>query len=69
MATEVYKPGDKVPKSGIYDVVHDPEHVEKHQVTCIMGKVFPPCHGCSHPRFTLWRAAHHIENHEQFKTW
>lgn len=68
MAQE-YKPGDVVPASGIYNVVHDPEHVESHQVTCIKGKIFPPCRGCHHPRFTLAKAAHHIENHEQFRTW
>jgi hypothetical protein len=67
MAT-IYKPGEKVPKSGIYDVVHDNQHAENHQVTCVMGEIFPPCNHCGdHPRFTLFRAAHHIHNHELFK--
>jgi hypothetical protein len=40
---EQYKPGDKVPKSGIYKVIHDPNHDEEHEVTCIIGAPFPPC--------------------------
>ena len=64
---DVFKPGDLVPTSGIYKVVHDPAHAEAHDVTCIYGKKFPPCHGCHHPRFVLVRAAHDIEGHENFK--
>jgi hypothetical protein len=30
---EQYKPGDKVPKSGIYKVVHDTVYDEEHEVT------------------------------------
>ena len=68
MANEIYKPGDKVPKSGIYLVVHDTEHMQRHEVTCVLGEHFPPCNHCgSRPRFTLVRAAHHIKNHEAFK--
>lgn len=66
--SEQYKPGEKVPKSGIYKVVHDRNHAQEHEVTCVMGEVFPPCNGCGpHPRFTLVRAAHHVFNHENFK--
>jgi hypothetical protein len=65
---DIYKPGDKVPKSGIYNVIHDVEHTEHHQVTCVIGETFPPCNHCGqHPRFTLSVAAHHIRNHEFFK--
>lgn len=65
---EEYKPGDEVPKSGIYKVTHDKNHAEEHEVTCIIGKKFPPCNGCGqHPRFTLVKAAHHIDNNEHFK--
>lgn len=63
--SEEYKPGDEVPKSGIYKVTHD-EHSKPHEVTCIIGKHFPPCNTCIHPRFVLVRAAHHIENHKHF---
>jgi len=64
---DIFKPGDKVPHSGIYKVTHDPEHAQPHEVTCVYGKTFPPCHDCAHPRFKLVRAAHHIETHEYFK--
>jgi hypothetical protein len=66
MAT-AYKSGDEVPASGIYDVVHNPAHAQPHQVTCVKGKTFPSCKGCLNPRFTLWRAAHYIQNHEHFR--
>ena len=62
-----YKPGDVVPKSGIYEVTHDPKHAQSHQVTCIAGKKFPPCNGCDHPRFTLAEAAVHIGEQRSFK--
>ena len=65
MSTE-YKPGEDVPKSGIYKVTHD-SHSPSHEVTCVYGKKFPPCRSCKHPRFELVRAAHHIETHEHFK--
>jgi hypothetical protein len=63
-----FKPGDSVPRSGIYKVVHDPNHAVSHEVTCVYGKTFPPCRGCRHPRFILARGAKHIEHDEHFKT-
>lgn len=66
MAT-VYKPGQKVPESGIYKVTHDSNHRQEHEVTAVMGEHFPPCNHCGeHPRFVLIRAAHHIRNHNAF---
>ena len=64
-----YKPGDVVPTSGIYKVTHDPAHTEEHEVTCVKGKIFPPCRDCHHPRFVLVRTTQHvaIEDHELFK--
>ena len=64
---DTFKPGDKVPHSGIYRVVHDPEHSQPHEVTCVFGAPFPPCRGCHHPRFVLVRAAIHVSSHEHFK--
>ena len=64
---DIFKPGEKVLHSGIYTVIHDIEHTQPHDVTCVFGKVFPPCSGCSHPRFRLKYAAQHIENNEHFK--
>jgi hypothetical protein len=63
-----FEPGDVVPRSGIYLVLHDKQHAEEHEVTCVYGKTFPPCHGCGHhPRFRLVRPAQHIESHKLFK--
>jgi hypothetical protein len=66
-AGDEFKPGEDVPHSGIYRVVHDPEHEEEHEVTCVYGKKFPPCRGCRHPRFVLIRKAQHIESNDNFK--
>jgi formamidopyrimidine-DNA glycosylase len=68
MPEEQYKPGDKVPRSGIYRVIHDSNHHEEHEVTCVYGKAFPPCNHCGrHVRFELFRAAVHIATHKEFK--
>jgi hypothetical protein len=64
----VYKPGEEVPTSGIYQVVHDTIHHEEHEVTAVAGEPFPPCNHCGdHPRFRLVHAAHHIGRHKFFK--
>jgi hypothetical protein len=68
MAAKEYKPGDKVEHSGVYRVVHDDEHTEEHEVTCVFGKHFPPCNHCgNHPRFIAVKLAQHIEHNEWFK--
>lgn len=65
---DVFKPGATVEHSGIYLVTHDTTHTQPHEVTCVFGKKFPPCRGCSHPRFKLVRAAQHIESNDNFKS-
>jgi hypothetical protein len=67
--TQVYKPGDEVPTSGIYKVTHNPPHADEHEVIGVRKKIFPPCKVCEHPRFVLVHAAHHIENSEHFGKW
>jgi hypothetical protein len=69
---EVFKPGDTVPISGIYDVNHDTldgqDHTLPHQLTAIAGEIFPPCRGCqAWVRYQLSLAAEHIEEHDHFK--
>lgn len=69
---EVLKPGDRVPASGIYEVIHDKldgdDHAHAHQVTAVRGAVFPPCRGCRDSvRFRLNLAAEHVEAHDHFK--
>jgi hypothetical protein len=63
-----HRVGSIVPESGIYDVLHDNVHAQKHQVTCIAGKRFPPCHTCDkHVQYRLFRSATHIEDHHLLK--
>jgi hypothetical protein len=65
---DTFKPGQTVPRSGIYRVVHDSQHAKEHEVTCVYGKTFPPCNHCGHHvRFVLKYPAQHIETHEHFK--
>ena len=69
---EVFNPGDTVPVSGIYDVIHDTldgqEHTHSHQITAIRGKIFPPCRGCQNwVRYELHLAAESADDHELFK--
>ena len=60
--------GDEVPHSGIYKVMHDTEHREPHEVTCIKGTHFPPCHGCGDGvEFELVRKAKHIADSKHFR--
>jgi hypothetical protein len=65
---EVFKPGEKCDASGIYTVIHDSQHRQTHEVTCVYGKPFPPCNHCGrNVRFKLKYKAIHIESHESFK--
>jgi len=65
---DMFTPGAKVKKSGIYSVIHDDNHADPHEVTCVSGKVFPPCGECgSDVRFKLVRHARLIGHHEHFK--
>src|SRR5271165_3160012 len=62
-----FKPGDRVPVSGIYDVTNDKldgdDHALPHQVTAIAGKVFRPCRWCGgEVRFRLRHAAERVES-------
>jgi len=56
-----FHPGQIVPYSGIYTVLHDKSHTQAHEVTCVYGEPFPPYHCCSHAvRYRLVRAAIHV---------
>ena len=67
--TQAYKPGEKVPHSGIYRVEHDQGHRVSDEVTAISGGGFRPAPGCkSCVEFVLTHAAQHIEDHEDFSS-
>lgn len=62
-----YKPGDTVPASGIYSVIHDGAHHQRHEVTCIEGRRFPPCNTCGKGvEFKLRVEAVHVQEHRSF---
>ncbi|MFZ0704714.1 MAG: hypothetical protein WAM71_03860 [Candidatus Korobacteraceae bacterium] len=63
---QMYRPGQEVPKSGIYKVTHCGHHHD-HEVTCVSGEQFPSCHQCGDQvRFSLLIAAHAIQRHMHF---
>lgn len=33
-----FNPGDTVPRSGIYKVVHDRNQAQEHEMTCVIGQ-------------------------------
>ena len=56
-----FKPGQIVPESGIYRIVHDPQHADMpHEVTTIKGRRFPTCRHCKGVAFELAHAAKHV---------
>ncbi len=64
---EQFRPGNKVPHSGIYLVTHGGEHAPAHEVTCAFGSAFPHCAACGRDaRFNLIRAAQHIDFNDNF---
>jgi len=64
---EIYQPGDVVPESGVYTVVHD-KHREKHFATIFKGMRFPYCGQCKEKvRFSLSRPAAPISEDTDFK--
>ena len=63
-----YRAGDSVRQSGIYEVVHDRDHREVHEVVMISGEHFPDCETCKDKvRFRLVRTAPYIFQDEDFE--
>jgi hypothetical protein len=53
MAEQGYKPAERVPVSGVYQVNHE-GHRDPHEATLLEGEVFPACATCEEQvRFTL----------------
>ena len=66
MPQNVYRPGDPVPQSGVYRVVHR-DHRSDHEATLLAGGIFPRCSNCGeHVRFHLQRAAEGIRRDADF---
>ncbi len=63
-----YRSGDVVRQSGIYEVIHDREHRETHEVVMISGAQFPDCETCKEKvRFRLVRTAPYIFQDSDFE--
>jgi hypothetical protein len=62
-----HRSGETVRQSGIYEVIHDREHREAHEVVMISGERFPDCETCKERvRFRLVRTAPYIFQDEDF---
>jgi hypothetical protein len=67
-STRRSRSGDVVRQSGIYEVIHDREHREAHEVVMISGESFPDCETCKEKvRFRLVRTAPYIFQDEDFE--
>jgi hypothetical protein len=64
-----YKPGDVVPKSGVYRFVHDPElaHADPEEITAVEGELFPTCPHCRDGRAKIVDNAFDVAGIEQFQ--
>jgi hypothetical protein len=61
-----FKPGEKVPSSGVYRVEHK-EHREEHDATLREGEQFPTCTVCTEEvRFRLVQSAKLIDRDVDF---
>jgi hypothetical protein len=66
MAEQDYRPGDTVPRSGIYLAVHA-DHRGDHEAVVLQGAQFPACKHCRDGvRFRLLRSATPIEDDRDF---
>ena len=60
----IFKPGQIVRDSGVYDSVH-PDM--PHEVTVIKGRRFPTCRHCKGITFELAHAARHVGEIDQLQ--
>jgi hypothetical protein len=63
-----HRSGEAVRQSGIYEVIHDREHRQSHEVVMISGEKFPDCETCKEKvSFRLVRTAPYIFQDEDFE--
>ena len=64
----MYRAGDTVGQSGIYEAIHEGEHRPAHDVVMIASDLFPRCDTCAdRVRFRLVRTAPYIFTDEDFE--
>jgi hypothetical protein len=57
----IFKAGDPVQESGIYETIHEHGHRKPHEVVMIKSDLFPPCDTCAdRVCFKLIRSAPYI---------
>jgi hypothetical protein len=65
--SDFFRPGERIVRSGIYDVTHDQAHVHDHRVTCVFGNSFPKCNHCGdRVRFKLTSYAKDVDSENCF---
>jgi len=65
---DLFKPGEKAPHSGIYDVTNDPASQDCTSGDLHAGEHLPPCRGCGKGvRFRLAVKALHISEVEDLR--
>ena len=63
----IFLPGQPVPETGIYEVVHDRGHRPSHEAVMHRQDLFPVCDQCdTRVRFKLVRTAPYIFDDEDF---
>jgi hypothetical protein len=68
MSTNTYWPGETVPESGVYSVIHTNNHAQPHDVIILGKGVFPRCNECGdRVYFTLTKAAQNIAANLHFQ--
>lgn len=64
----VFRPGNPILESGIYEVIHDNAHRSAHEVVLISRDTFPTCDTClDRVRFRLVRTAPYIFQDADFE--
>ena len=64
----LFRPGDAILESGIYEVIHDNAHRTAHEVVLISRDHFPTCDTClDQVRFKLVRTAPYIFQDADFE--
>lgn len=64
----LFKPGETVPESGIYEVIHEGDHRQAHDAVMIRGNNFPNCEICDQSvRFRIVRTAPYIFQDQDFE--
>jgi hypothetical protein len=65
---EEYRAREVCTQSGVYRVLHEPQHTPEHDVTVIYSHIFPRCshHGCN-PTFVLVAAGQNVASNNWFK--